>query len=289
MGIPKFWSLFEGTEIRLKDMRGMSFAVDASTEIYRAVLGMRNISALTTEDGEPTAHLNTLLPSITRLLAAGVNLIWVFDGLPHPRKADELQRRAELKAAASASGNERRAFGVTRRMVTDVQRLLDGLGVPYTTAPPEFDAEQVCACMTMNGEASHVLTTDADAFLYGATAVMKMEKGKFIEYRAENVYAKAGGGRELLIRVGMCLGNDFVANKIGRIGIKTVLTKCLDADAITSRYTDEHRVAYDIFMSECRGWIMVQPLTDHNALVQWLVGVKSFNGDRVRKLIARCV
>ena len=285
MGIHGFWKLVEGTELKLKDLRGLRLAVDASTEIYRAVLGMRNINALTTEEGEPTAHINTLLSSITRLLHNRTDMIWVFDGKSHPAKQAELTRRAEIKAQARASGDDRRSFGVTRKMVEDVKHILNGLGVSYTTAPDGIDAEHVCACMTTNGDATHVLTTDADTLLYGAVAVIKMEKRKFIEYRAEDIMSQLDLDRDGLVRVGMCLGTDF-AQKIPRIGIKTVVAKC-KLPNIVEKYNDHHHTATSIFMSACPSWELTNPTPDNDKLVAWLVA-KSFNGDRVRKLIARC-
>ena len=80
MGILNFSKLFAGDgEVKLTKYKGKRVAIDASTEIYRSIYGMKSITGLTDPSGNPTLHLSTILNNIILFKKIGIKTIWVFD------------------------------------------------------------------------------------------------------------------------------------------------------------------------------------------------------------------
>ena len=81
MGIQGFTKVFPPKkEIKYANMKNKKIIIDASSELYRAALGMSASVSLTDRDGNPTSHINTiLLGVILKLKAAGAQQYWVFD------------------------------------------------------------------------------------------------------------------------------------------------------------------------------------------------------------------
>lgn len=88
-------------------MTGMTIAIDAMTEIYRAALGAKSIGTLTDPSGKPTIHINVILANVLEFQRQGVNQIWVFDhnqdpnkDFHNPLKLNELAKRQKRKTTA---------------------------------------------------------------------------------------------------------------------------------------------------------------------------------------------
>ncbi len=110
MGVHGFSKTFpEQKEITHKDIRGMRIAIDAMTLIYKAALGMKNVSGLTNPKGESTLYITVCISNIVKFHAAGAKQIWCFDFDPckasnadfhNPAKAKELLERKKRRDAA---------------------------------------------------------------------------------------------------------------------------------------------------------------------------------------------
>ncbi len=108
MGIKNFSKVFNATRIvKPKDLRGMHIAIDAMTELYRASLGAKYVSALTDNEGNPTLFISVLLLNIFDFHKNGVKQTWVFDynqssdeAFHNPSKLDELVKRKKRKEEA---------------------------------------------------------------------------------------------------------------------------------------------------------------------------------------------
>jgi flap endonuclease-1 len=101
--------------LSLDDLRGARLAVDAHGELYQflALIRLRDGTPLRDSKGRITPHLAGLFYRTTRLIADyGLQLVFVFDGVPPPLKMAELDARRAVReryeqehAAALAAGD----------------------------------------------------------------------------------------------------------------------------------------------------------------------------------------
>jgi mannose-6-phosphate isomerase-like protein (cupin superfamily) len=85
--------------IALTDLRGRRLAVDANGELYQFLALIRLPDGTPLQDnGRITSHLVGLFYRTTRLIADhGLKLVYVFDGAPPARKAQEIAKRREIR------------------------------------------------------------------------------------------------------------------------------------------------------------------------------------------------
>lgn len=108
MGIKNLSKAFKATRtVKYKDLKGQTIAIDAMTELYRAALGAKTVSALTDAHGSPTMHINVILSIAIDLHRNGVKQIWVFDhnqdpdaDFHNPMKIAELAKRKKKRDLA---------------------------------------------------------------------------------------------------------------------------------------------------------------------------------------------
>src|SRR5262245_44871449 len=106
--------------VALSSLNGQTLAVDGNGELYQflALIRLRDGSPLRDSQGRITSHLSGLFYRTTRLMAEhALKPVFVFDGRPPARKADEIakrrsvrQRYEEERAAAVARGDLREAY-----------------------------------------------------------------------------------------------------------------------------------------------------------------------------------
>jgi flap endonuclease-1 len=104
MGIKEFTKVFTPTlsETSLeKQVKGKRVVVDGFSEVWRAYLGMGNISGLTNKVGESTQHINIVLCNTIKILISGSkSLVWVFDTRASDLKEGEQTKRKNAKSKA---------------------------------------------------------------------------------------------------------------------------------------------------------------------------------------------
>src|ERR671925_64355 len=85
--------------IALADLRGRRLAVDANGELYQflALIRLSDGTPLKDEHGRITSHLSGLFYRATRLIADGLQLVFVFEGRPPAEKAAEIARRRAVR------------------------------------------------------------------------------------------------------------------------------------------------------------------------------------------------
>src|SRR5262249_9508780 len=144
--------------LRLEDLRGKRLAIDGNGELYQflALIRLRDGTPLRDTSGRVTSHLSGLFYRTTRLIADyGLQLVFVFDGVPPALKAAELDRRRAIRqrydeelAAARAAGDMVRAYSkatmtsrLTGEMVREAMHLLQLMGIPVVQAPSEAEAQ----------------------------------------------------------------------------------------------------------------------------------------------------
>ena len=82
--------------VALETLRGRTLAVDGNGELYQflALIRLHDGTPLQDSKGRTTSHLSGLFYRTTRLIAEhALKLVFVFDGTPPPRKAQEIAKR----------------------------------------------------------------------------------------------------------------------------------------------------------------------------------------------------
>lgn len=226
MGVTGIYGLLESqkTKITAKELSGKTVAVDAYNYIYRSFIGHSVAfgGMLTSSEGTATGHIKTLLEQISNFTANGVSLIFVFDNEVHTDlKKETLETRRKHR--------EKSMISMPQEVdMQNARKLLRLCGVSCIEAPAGIEAEKICAELTVQKVASHVLSHDPDALLFGAENIIfrdkKMPANSFSCYNLINVLDSLKISRADLIKIGLMLGTDF-AEKSPRIGIKTVMKK----------------------------------------------------------------
>ncbi|XP_056165147.1 flap endonuclease 1-like [Syzygium oleosum] len=173
-------------EQKLESYSGRRMAIDASMSIYQflVVVGRKGTQMLTNEAGQVTSHLQGMLYRTIRLLEAGIQPVYVFDGKPPDLKKQELAKRflkgadaSEELALAIASQNKqdiekfsKRTVKVTQQHNEDCKRLLRLMGVPLvevTILSEKF------AALCKAGKVYAVASEDMDSLTFGAPRFLR--------------------------------------------------------------------------------------------------------------------
>ncbi|XP_021860514.2 flap endonuclease GEN-like 1 isoform X2 [Spinacia oleracea] len=120
--------------------------------------------------------------------------------------------------------------------------LLELLGMPVLRARGE--AEALCAQLNSEGFVDACITSDSDAFLFGAKCVIKhvdpKSMGPFECYYVEDIEVGLGLGRKHLIAVSLLVGSDHNLNGVQGIGMETALrfVKKFNEDEVLQRLNE---------------------------------------------------
>ncbi|MCD6240643.1 flap endonuclease-1, partial [Candidatus Bathyarchaeota archaeon] len=225
--------------LRLEDLKGKSFAVDANNYLYQflALVRLPDGTPLRDSEGHVTSHLAGLMFRTTRLLYEyKIDLVFVFDGEPPSLKMAEISKRRELRdkayeewIRALQQGDLASAFSkaivtsrLTSEMIEDAKRLLDLLGIPYVQAPSEAEAQ--AAYMALKGDVWAASSKDYDSLLFGAPRLLRYltitgkeylpSKGTFRPLYPELIelnefLSKHGISHEQLVDLAILIGTDF--------------------------------------------------------------------------------
>ncbi len=307
MGISKFFTLFAPQHMLKKDFenfKGTTIAIDGSGEVHRALKGMQKMNHLTSQTGERTQHVNIILANILKRRRNGISEYWVFD---NPQvsihKTDEVERRRENRAKAEAkrdilieladlatdeemtkiSQYEKAAASVDDADFAKIKLLLNYFGIPWLEAPPNVEAEQICALLT-HTICEYVLTGDSDTLIYGAKKVIiRTSDGGVMVYELDTLLKENDLTLHELRIIAVLLGTDH--NRKGRKGIGPKKVMKVYKTAVL---TEEESAVLRIFedpLDFTPKWNTSPP--DQDGLIEWLVGDLSFNRDRVTKLLSK--
>ena len=182
--------------LALDDLSGRSIAVDGNGELYQflALIRLRDGTPLRDSKGRVTSHLSGLFYRTTRLIADyRLQLAFVFDGAPPPRKAKEIERRRAIRQryegerqAALSAGDTATAYSkatmtsrLTRAMIDEARELLRLLGVPTVQAPSEGEAQAAhMAAASPNVWAANRRQTSAKRV--AASVILERKAGVFM-------------------------------------------------------------------------------------------------------------
>ena len=289
---------------------GKVLIIDASGYIYKKALGMPSISSLTDSEGNPTVLLYILMCNMCEFKKAGVaGVIFVLDNPePNVHKMLETAKRKKAKSKAeekikkitdACDGKttvdaeikckinklKKQTFSLDEKVIADFKKCISLLGLPWITAPLNYEAEHLAAKLNQMGVGDIVMTGDSDALIFGAVEICrksskKKNKKPYEIYNSAEIFNDLKVDRKQLARMSVMLGTDF-AEKTPRIGKKTVFTRGPDI-----KLTEKQEEAMKYMLSDCpfdRSDIQ-RPTRDLEQLTKWLVS-KGFNADRVSKQV----
>lgn len=312
-------------KIRFEDLRGKMIAVDANNVLHQflALIRTPDGTPLKSSEGIITSHLTGLMYRSTRLICDyGINLTFIFDGIPPKRKAVEIVKRRRIREKAVLEWRQAleardyaKAFSkavmtsrLTKPLIEDAKRLLSLLGIPYVQAPGEAEAQ--AAYMTEKGDAWGTGSRDFDSLLFGTPKLVRyltltgreFLPSKGISRRLEPELIILGEllshhriTREQLVDLAILIGTDFNGGVKG-IGPKKGLTLIREHGKIESLPESiKEKISPDF--NEIRD-VFLKPNTDPDYVVNhgtlrveelydFLCDQRGFSRERVTKIIER--
>lgn len=214
-------------ERNLDSYSGQVVAIDASLQLYRFVLAIRNSNGghdMRTIAGKLTSHIFGIKCKAIQLLRNGILPVFVFDGVPPSIKRKTLQDRKKVKIKARTKLQDgqyetetekiklvKRTFFITEQHIKELQKMLDLMGLPYIQAVGE--AESQCAALDMipHVNVNGVVTEDWDALLFGCKKMLRnfTNKGKVSEVKLDSILEELELTHEQFIELCIILGTDY--------------------------------------------------------------------------------
>ncbi|KAM1230506.1 hypothetical protein ACFX2I_040649 [Malus domestica] len=223
----KFWDLLkpyarnEGFDF----LRNKRVAVDLSFWIVQHETAIK--------DRARSPHLRlTFFRTINLFSKFGAFPVFVLDGTPSPLKSQARIARFFRSSGIDSSSLPVAENGVSAernstftKYIQECVELLELLGMPVLKAKGE--AEALCAQLNGDGHVDACITSDSDAFLFGAKCVIKTfrsnSKEPFECFYMSDIEAGLGLKRNHLIALSLLAGNDHDLNGVQGIGLDTAL------------------------------------------------------------------
>jgi len=311
--------------LRLEDLKGKTLAVDGNNVLYQflSLIRLRDGTPLMDSMGNITSHLAGLMFRSARLMHDfEIDLVFVFDGVPHSLKMVELQKRREVRDRAFSEWKEaikRGDYGtafskavvtgrLTSGMVDDAKRLLRLLGIPVVEAPGEAEAQ--AAFMAMRGDVWASSSRDYDSLLFGTPRLVRYltisgkeylpSKGVFRPLKPELIclhvlLSRYGISREQLVDLAILVGTDFNEGVKG-IGPKRAL-RLIQRYGRIENLPSEVRSMVSPHYEEVRKIFLEPKVTSdyilrykglqEDELRQFLCEERGFSEERVERVIQR--
>ncbi|KAJ5886420.1 Flap endonuclease 1 [Penicillium subrubescens] len=310
----------------IKNHFGRKVAIDASMSIYSFLIAVRSEGQqLMSESGETTSHLMGMFYRTLRMVDNGIKPLYVFDGAPPKLKSGELAKRGARKAEATEAHEEaketgtaeevekfsRRTVRVTREHNAECKKLLKLMGIPYIDAPTEAEAQ--CAVLARAGKVYAAASEDMDTLCFETPILLRhltfseQRKEPIQEIHLDKAMEGLNMDRKQFIDLCILLGCDYL-EPIPKVGPSTALALIREhgsLEKVTEFMNNDPKKKYVIpeeWPYEDARELFANPdvrdandpecdfkwdAPDVEGLVQYLVGDKGFNEDRVRNGAAR--
>ncbi|XBH93542.1 hypothetical protein VPH35_084446 [Triticum aestivum] len=196
---------------------------------------------------------NTFFRTLSLFAKMGAFPVFVVDGEPSPLKSQARAARffrgsgvdppasscAEAEGEASAPAPVKARNAIFTRCVKDCVELLKNLGMPVLWAKGE--AEALCAQLNNEGEVDACITSDSDAFLFGAKTVIKVMRSNCKEpfecYNIADIEPGIGLKRKQMVAMALLIGSDHDLHGVPGFGVETALrfVRLFDEDQILDK------------------------------------------------------
>jgi len=314
------------TKVDLKSLSGKSIAIDAYNALYQflAIIRQPDGTPLKDSSGRITSHLSGLFYRTTNLVAMGIKVVYVFDGVPPTLKEVEIKRRAKVKAEAlikyeralqEGRMEEARTYAqMTSRlkdyMTEDSKRLLTQMCVPWIQAPSEGEAQ--AAHLAKKGDTNYCASQDYDSLLFGASMLVRNvtisgrrklpRKPVYVEVVPEiielgQVLKELNITREQLVDIGILVGTDFNPEGVKGIGPKTALKLIKQHGSLEKLLPTLKEAEFPVEPQRIREIFLNPKVTDNYELtwkdpdiegvVDFLCRERDFSQKRVRKAVEK--
>ncbi|MBU0530283.1 MAG: flap endonuclease-1 [Candidatus Aenigmatarchaeota archaeon] len=245
--------LVQSKEIKIEDLAGRMIGIDGYNILYQFLSTIRDRftgEPLRNSKGEITSHLSGLFYRTVKIVEAGIQPVYVFDGKPPEFKKKLIEERIKIRENAKDRWEEalkkgdveevriasQGAVRLTSDMVDTAKKLLTAMGVAWIQAPSEGEAQ--LAVMASKGEIWASGSQDWDSLLFGAKRLVRnltitgrrkvprreryvIVNPEIIEL--ESFLSNLGITRDQLILLGMLVGTDYNSGGIKGIGPKNAL------------------------------------------------------------------
>ncbi|HUU89460.1 MAG TPA: flap endonuclease-1 [Candidatus Glassbacteria bacterium] len=325
MGI-KLREILPKTSIKLENLGGKTFAIDAYNALYQflAIIRQPDGTPLKDRSGKVTSHLSGLLYRTSKLLELGIKPIYVFDGTPPALKEAEIKRRSKVKEEALVKYEKaikegkieeaRKYAQATSRlkdyMQEDSKKLLSLMGLPWIQAPSEGEAQ--AAYLTKKGDADYCASQDYDSLLFGTPKLIRnvtisgrrkiARKNSYINVSPEIVELKKilAANKitfEQLIDLSILIGTDFNPMGIKGLGPKTALKLIKEHGTIAKvlPHVKNNQIQFDpqeikeIFINPkiTDDYVLKWKDVDIDGVIDFLCRKKDFSEERVNKALIK--
>jgi flap endonuclease-1 len=250
MGI-QISEIVQREEIELEDLGSKIIAIDAMNSLYQFLTTIRQQDGTPLMDsrGKISSHLSGIFYRNLALLEEGINLIYVFDGIPSEMKIKEIQKRKERKDIAHEKYEQARNEGnlsdmrkysqqtvkIDSEIIRESKELLRAMGILVVDSLNEGEAE--AAFLARKGIVWASASQDYDSLLYGAPRLIRnltlsrkkrAPSGIMIDTKIElvelqKVLDSLQIDRDQLICLGILVGTDFNPGGVRGIGQRRAL------------------------------------------------------------------
>ncbi len=203
----------------------------------------------------------------------------------------------DIKTKESINNLEKRVFTVSKDLINSLKFILDCLNIKYIDSPKGFEGEQIASYLSSTGQIDGVYSSDSDPIAFGAKYLYKknaLDK-KIYHYTQKDIFRQMSENlpnikpnMNRLREICVASGTDF-AEKIPKLGPKTILKKYI---IHVKNFSEKQKKAIQLFKKEPNTDIETnnldkEPFTNdkRKELINWLVEEKSFNKDRMNKLL----
>jgi flap endonuclease-1 len=315
------------TNIKLGDLSNKIIAVDAFNTIHQFLATIRGSTGelLANSHGEITSHLSGLFYRNINLLAEGIKLVYVFDGVSSPLKTNEIQRRHQIKEIATEKYEKELVQGkleearkysqatsvLTNKMIEESNKLLSLLGIPTIQAPSEGEA--TAANLTNTDLVQICASQDYDSILFGARRLVRNitisgkrkvpNRNAYIDvpleiFHLEDILNHTKLTNEQLVDVGILIGTDYNSGGIPGIGPKTALkliqkySKLENIDQLQEPLSNvPYEEIRELFLKPKVANVRSDDIkfepVDNDKLIEFLCTEKNFSSDRVNSALQK--
>lgn len=235
------------------DLDGSVVAVDAANWLYKYLTTTTQFTdsdAYTTPDGVELPNLVGAVKGIPKFFEHDLTPIFVFDGVAHDFKEEELEKRRETRSKAEeaaekalSEGNvveaaklNARAQGLTDAIIDTTKELLEHLDIPHVTAPNAGEA--FAARLASDDVVDAVISEDYDSLLYGAPLTIRdftSSSGTLERMSLPRTLEKHNLSHRQIVGIALLCGTDYNPGVRG-VGPKTALREMKEHESVEAAF-----------------------------------------------------